>query len=449
MAWTGLNLTADGRKALNNAQLSGRMQIKAIAVGDGAPPADFQMQKSLVNQLYEITDIKIDKTENGCTLTVDFPKLDYDYYFREIGVIVDTEEGEVLYVYDNCGNDAQYIVSSAGVESTRKRIRLSLIISDVEKIAVSNPSVLYVAYDDFERAAATFDSHMDDFGNPHNVTKAQVGLGETDNTADMDKPVSTAQQTALDAYYQQSTGYTDTKIAQLINGAPSTLDTLGEIAAAMKENEGVVGALEAAIGSKANEAEFDSHVKDAVKHITVAERTKWNGKMEVTGDSANNTVTFASSDAAEATGWTDIGVVASGEKHSSLFPKVSLAIKNLRYLWKVLGTTSLKGIGDGTVTGAINELNTGITGFRSYILESSNETWTQDLIQFYNSIPSKCNFNIYLNAGWVGRVSGIKGNSEFGYMILYRYNTLESPISILGICIIGGIWSSWVSIYPK
>ena len=35
-------------------------------------------------------------------------------------------------------------------------------------------------------------------GNPHNVTKSDVGLGNVDNTADADKPVSTAQQTALD-----------------------------------------------------------------------------------------------------------------------------------------------------------------------------------------------------------------------------------------------------------
>ena len=33
--------------------------------------------------------------------------------------------------------------------------------------------------------------------NPHTVTKAQVGLGSCDNTSDADKPVSTAQQTAL------------------------------------------------------------------------------------------------------------------------------------------------------------------------------------------------------------------------------------------------------------
>jgi len=40
--------------------------------------------------------------------------------------------------------------------------------------------------------------HVSDNGNPHNVTKAQVGLGNADNTSDADKPVSTATQTALD-----------------------------------------------------------------------------------------------------------------------------------------------------------------------------------------------------------------------------------------------------------
>ena len=41
-------------------------------------------------------------------------------------------------------------------------------------------------------------SHTSDKNNPHEVTKAQVGLGNVDNTADADKPVSTAQQAAID-----------------------------------------------------------------------------------------------------------------------------------------------------------------------------------------------------------------------------------------------------------
>lgn len=40
--------------------------------------------------------------------------------------------------------------------------------------------------------------HEADLDNPHVVTKAQVGLGNADNTADVDKPISTLTQTALD-----------------------------------------------------------------------------------------------------------------------------------------------------------------------------------------------------------------------------------------------------------
>lgn len=92
--------------------------------------------------------------------------------------------------------------------------------------------------------------------------------------------------------YQQATGYADQKIADLINGAPSTLDTLGEIANAMGENKNVVEALDAAIGSKASEAEFDSHKKET---------------------------------------------------------------ENL------LGNADISEIGDGTITGALRELNTGLS----------------------------------------------------------------------------------------
>lgn len=42
------------------------------------------------------------------------------------------------------------------------------------------------------------DAHVAKQDNPHNVTAAQVGLGNVNNTADADKPVSTAQQAALD-----------------------------------------------------------------------------------------------------------------------------------------------------------------------------------------------------------------------------------------------------------
>ena len=54
------------------------------------------------------------------------------------------------------------------------------------------------AEDAESQLAADLTGHKADKANPHGVTKAQVGLGNADNTSDIDKPVSTAQQAALD-----------------------------------------------------------------------------------------------------------------------------------------------------------------------------------------------------------------------------------------------------------
>jgi hypothetical protein len=43
-----------------------------------------------------------------------------------------------------------------------------------------------------------FDAHILDLDNPHQVTQSQVGLSNVNNTSDLNKPISTATQTALD-----------------------------------------------------------------------------------------------------------------------------------------------------------------------------------------------------------------------------------------------------------
>ena len=52
---------------------------------------------------------------------------------------------------------------------------------------------------DTKATTTALDAHTSNTSNPHSVTKAQVGLGNADNTSDANKPVSTAQQTALNA----------------------------------------------------------------------------------------------------------------------------------------------------------------------------------------------------------------------------------------------------------
>ena len=60
--------------------------------------------------------------------------------------------------------------------------------------------------------ASALNSHVGNTSNPHAVTKAQVGLDKVDNTSDMEKPVSTAMQAALNLKADESdlAGYVPT-----------------------------------------------------------------------------------------------------------------------------------------------------------------------------------------------------------------------------------------------
>ena len=86
------------------------------------------------------------------------------------------------------------------------------------------------------------------------------------------------------------------------------------------------------------------------------------GAVATGGDTANNIVSFTSSDVADGltSAWTTVSKLSSGEKHSSIFAKVSQMFKNVRYLYKMLGTTDISKIGNGTCTGAISSLNSSL-----------------------------------------------------------------------------------------
>lgn len=68
---------------------------------------------------------------------------------------------------------------------------------------------------------------------------------------------------------------------------------------------------------------------------------------------------FTSSDVADggATAWTGVNPLTSGETNKSIFAKLSQMFKNIRYLYKMLGTTDISSIGNGTVTGGLTSLN--------------------------------------------------------------------------------------------
>jgi len=60
--------------------------------------------------------------------------------------------------------------------------------------AINNHDLSQIAHGGVE---VKFNEHKEDFDNPHEVTKVQVGLGNVDNTNDLNKPISNLTQTAL------------------------------------------------------------------------------------------------------------------------------------------------------------------------------------------------------------------------------------------------------------
>lgn len=72
--------------------------------------------------------------------------------------------------------------------------------------------------------------HLDDTNNPHGVTALQVGLGNVDNTSDMDKPVSTAQAEAIADAKKAGTdaqGDIDAHVADTNNPHGVTIEQIG------------------------------------------------------------------------------------------------------------------------------------------------------------------------------------------------------------------------------
>ena len=65
-------------------------------------------------------------------------------------------------------------------------------------IKLTSGEKLSTAFGKIAKAIVDLIAHIANKSNPHEVTKAQVGLGNVNNTADVDKPISTAVQTALD-----------------------------------------------------------------------------------------------------------------------------------------------------------------------------------------------------------------------------------------------------------
>lgn len=81
---------------------------------------------------------------------------------------------------------------------------------------------------------------------PAGLVKADVGLGNVDNTSDADKPVSTATETAIATAKSEAIA----EVTAVIDSAPTALNTLNELAAALGDDENFASTVTTALDGK-------------------------------------------------------------------------------------------------------------------------------------------------------------------------------------------------------
>lgn len=118
---------------------------------------------------------------------------------------------------------------------------------------------LSVAFAKIKLAITNLVSHISNSSNPHGVTKSQVGLGNVDNTSDINKPISTATQTALDTKQNTITGGASTiTFSNLTSGRVLTSNNSGKVVASDVTStelgylDGVTANVQTQLNSKAN-----------------------------------------------------------------------------------------------------------------------------------------------------------------------------------------------------
>lgn len=109
---------------------------------------------------------------------------------------------------DNPHNVSKYQIGLSNVDNTSDLTKpISLAVQALfDSLDAELEEKFNDINDDIDDVDSKIDTHISNNSNPHSVTKSQVGLGNVDNTSDINKPISTATQNALNNKVDKITG---------------------------------------------------------------------------------------------------------------------------------------------------------------------------------------------------------------------------------------------------
>lgn len=192
-------VTNVGKKKIARAIVTGeKVHIVEMAIGDG--DGDFynpeESMTKLKNEMWrgEVSYYNVPEgDEKRITIGAVVPANIGGFVIREIGVL--DEEGALIAICNT--PDTEKASDTDGIIN-QMDIAVDIIAVDRETISVEiDPNITTATKEDVSKVDEKIKAHIGNKNNPHEVTKEQIELGNVDNTSDENKPISKAQQQAL------------------------------------------------------------------------------------------------------------------------------------------------------------------------------------------------------------------------------------------------------------
>lgn len=279
MEWNNYCVTNAGVEVLKKAIGGKKVTITAAKSGtDTAPESELKEQSVLSGTVRNATIANATNQPEGyrVTLRVTNTGVKSSYIFKQLGLFATAEdESEVLFAILQSENGETVPDES---ELYTYDVSLIIAISDTSNITVNVDKTSYVTEEELDghktdktnphgvtkaqvglgngpnvstndqtptytvpasnaglvsgekietafgkiaRAVASLIAHIANKSNPHSITKAQVGLGNADNTSDVNKPISSATQTALNGKSDKAHKHKTADISDMPSALPA------------------------------------------------------------------------------------------------------------------------------------------------------------------------------------------------------------------------------------
>lgn len=223
---------------------------------------------------------------------------------------------------------------------------------------------VYMAFEvgDVERMA-TYEDMLENINQATSDVQAQFTNELTQTITNANSAVSDMQDD-IDAEIQSASTTVSTLTTQVNTAVTSANTATTNANAATDRANDAVEAIQSIIDGGNTVLSWNGRageVEPQAGDYTSAQITHGAGTVS---DALTNGVEFTSADTElSPTASESVGLLNSSDIWSARLYKISKMFKNIRYLLRMLGSTNISSIGDGTITGAVSSLNGNLTPF--------------------------------------------------------------------------------------